>query len=165
MIMNYRAICFGLLAFFVLGSVSTRAQGRFEVSSFVGCERGGSYPISSNSNLIITNPIDRLRANQATSYGTFLDYNLTENFQAEFMWDRNNTSYSARQVIDGTYVKAYNSDIDQYQFGFQYMFRDGSHRLRPYAAASVGFTHDSNGGGKSTRTGLHYNLRRSEQHY
>ncbi len=106
--MNYRAICFGLLVFFVMGSVSTRAQGRFEVSPFVGFETSGSYPISSNSNLIITNPIDRLRANQATSYGTFLDYNLTENFQAEFMWDRNNTSYSARQVIDGTYVKAYN---------------------------------------------------------
>jgi hypothetical protein len=92
MIMNYRAICIGLLAFFILGGVSTRAQGRFEVSPFVGFETSGSYPLSSNSNVIITNPIDRLRANQATSYGTFLGYNLTENFQAEFMWDRNNTS-------------------------------------------------------------------------
>src|SRR5258708_16125611 len=161
MIMNYRAICFGLLAFFIMGSVSTHAQGRFEVSPVVGFETSGSYPISSNSNLIITNPIDRLRANQATSYGTFLDYNLTENFQAEFMWDRNNTSYSARQVIDGTYVKAYNSDIDQYQFGFQYMFRDSSHRLRPYAAASVGFTHDSNGGGKPHRTAFIYHPSRA----
>src|SRR5260370_26740612 len=151
MIMNYRAICFGLLAFFVLGSVSTRAQGRFEVSPFVGFETSGSYPISSNSNGKITNPIDRLRANEATSYGTFLGYNLTENFQTEFMWDRNNTSYSARQIIDGTYFKAYNSDIDQFQFGFQYMFLDSSHRLRPYAAASVGFTHDSNAGGNPNR--------------
>ena len=96
--MNYRAICFGLLAFFLVGSVSTRAQGRFEISPFVGFETSGSYPLTSNSNVIITNPIDRLRVNQATSYGTFLDYNLTENFQAEFLWDRNNTSYSARQV-------------------------------------------------------------------
>src|SRR5258708_9817156 len=163
--MNYRAICFGLLAFFVLGSVSTRAQGRFEVSPFVGFETSGWDPISSNPNLIITNPIDRLRANQATSYGTFLDYNLTENFQAEFMWDRNNTSYSARQVIDGTYVKAYNSDIDQYQFGFQYVFRDSSHSLRPYAAASVGFTHDSNGGGRPQRAGFSYSLGGGGKYY
>src|SRR5258708_12615675 len=142
--MNYRTICFGLLSFCLLGSVSTRAQGRFEVSPFVGFETSGSYPISSNSNLIITNPIDRLRANQATSYGTFLGYNLTENFQAEFMWDRNNTSYSARQVIDGTYVKAYNSDIDHYQFGFQYLFRNSSPGLRPYASPTVVFPHHPN---------------------
>ena len=77
--MNYRAICFGLPAFFLLGSVPARAQGRFEVSPFVGFETSGSYPLASNSNVIITNPIDRLRANQATSYGTFLGYNLTEN--------------------------------------------------------------------------------------
>jgi hypothetical protein len=70
--MNYRAICFGLLAFFVLGSVSTRAQGRFEVSPFVGFETSGSYPVSLNSNTIIANPIDKLRVNQANSYGTFL---------------------------------------------------------------------------------------------
>ena len=106
--MKYRAICFAQLAFFLLGCVSTRAQGRFEVSPFVGFETSGSYPIAPNSNVIITNPVDRLRANQATSYGTFLGYNLTENLQTEFMWDRNNTSYSARQVIDGTYIKAYN---------------------------------------------------------
>ena len=163
--MNYRGICFALLAFFLLGGVPTRAQGRFEVSPFVGFETSGSYPLTSNSNVIITNPIDRLRVNQATSYGTFLDYNLTENFQAEFLWDRNNTSYSARQVIDGTYIKAYNSDIDQYQFGFQYMFRDSSHRLRPYAAASVGFTHDSNGGGNPNRTEFSYSLGGGVKYY
>ena len=86
----------------------------------------------------------------------------------EFSWSscgRNNTSYSARQIIDGTYVKAYNSDIDQYQFGFQYMFLDSSHRFRPYAAASVGFTHDSNGGGNPNRTEIGYSLGGGAKYY
>jgi hypothetical protein len=163
MAMKYRTICIGLLAFCLLSGVSTRAQGRFEVSPFVGFETSGSYPVTTSTT--ITNPIDQLRVNQATSYGTFLDYNLTENFQAEFMWDRNNTSYSARQIIDGTYFKAYNSDIDQYQFGFQYMFLDSTHRLRPYAAASVGFTHDSNGGGNPNRTEFSYSLGGGVKYY
>ena len=137
--MNYRATGVALLALLILTGVSARAQERFEVSPFVGFETSGSYPVNLSTNTIIANPIDRLRVNQATSYGTFLGYNLTENIQAEFIWDRNNTSYSARQILDGTYFKAYNSDIDQYQFGFQYMLLDSSHRLRPFVAASMGF--------------------------
>jgi outer membrane protein W len=163
--MKYRATCVGLLALLMLAGVSTRAQERFEVSPFVGFETSGSYPVNLSTNTIIANPIDRLRVNQATSYGTFLGYNLTENIQAEFMWDRNNTSYSARQILDGTYFKAYNSDIDQYQFGFQYMFLDSSHRLRPYVAASVGFTHDSNGGGNPSRTEFSYSLGGGAKYY
>jgi len=165
MIMNYRAIYFGLLALFVLTGVSTHAQGRFEVSPFVGYETVGSYPVSLFSNGTINNPINQLRVNPATSYGTFLGYNLTENFQAEFMWDRNNTSYSGRQVSDATYFKAYNSDIDQFQFGGQYTFLDSSHRLRPYAAASVGFTHDSNSGGNSNRTEFGFSVGGGVKYY
>jgi len=156
--MNHKAIAIGLLAFFSGAVTAARAQGRFEVSPFVGFETSGSYPVNLNTNLVITDPINQLRANEALSYGTFLDYNVTENFQAEFMWDRNKTSYSARRVIDGTYFKAFNSDIDQFQFGGQYMFLDSSHRFRPYAAASIGFTHDSNSGGNPNRTEFSYSL-------
>ena len=60
------------------------------------------------------------------------------------MWDRNNTSYSAHDITTLQYFKAYDSDIDQFQFGGLYMFRGSEHKLRPYAAASLGFTHDSN---------------------
>jgi len=156
--MNYRTIAVVLLAFSAGAAASTRAQGRFEVSPFVGFETSGSYPVSLSSSTTITDPINQLRVNQAMSYGTFLDYNVTENFQAEFMWDRNNTSYSARRVIDGTYFKAFNSDVDQFQFGGQYAFLDSSHRFRPYVAASVGFTHDSNSGGNPNRTEFGFSM-------
>ena len=163
--MKHRAIWLGLLAFSLCAATSTRAQGKFEISPFAGYETSGSYPVSLSSNNPITDPINRLRVNDATSYGTFLDYNLFENFQVEFMWDRNNTSYSGRQVSTGTYMKVYDSDIDQFQFGGQYTFLDSSHRFRPYVAASAGFTHDSNSGGNSNRTEFSYSLGGGVKYY
>ena len=144
--MKLRIAWFLAVAAFLLAAVSTNAQGRFEVTPFVGYETSGSYPLdvlsSAGGPLAL---VDRLRVNDALSYGSFLGYNLSENFQLEFMWDRNNTSYSAHDITTQEYYKAYNSDIDQFQFGGLYMFRGSEHRLRPYFAASLGFTHDSNG--------------------
>lgn len=162
---SYDAISLSLLGLSLFAGVPTRAQGRFEVSPFVGYETSASYPVNPNFNGTITNPVDRLRVSDATSYGTFLDYNLTENFQAEFLWDRNNTSYSGRQISDGTYIKLYNSDVDQFQFGGAYTFRDSSRRLRPYAAMSVGFTHDSNGGGYPNRTEFAFSVGGGVKYY
>ena len=144
--MKHRIAWFLAVAAFLLAAVSTKAQGRFEVTPFVGYETSGTYPIDvlsgSGGSLAL---VDHLRVNDALSYGSFLGYNLSENFQLEFMWDRNNTSYSARDITTLQYFKAYNSDIDQFQFGGLFMFRGSEHRLRPYFAASLGFTHDSNG--------------------
>ena len=159
------AVWLGFLAVFLCGACSTLAQGKFEISPFVGYQTSGSYPVSLSSTGPILNPIDKLRVNDATSYGTFLDYNLAENFQVEFMWDRNNTDYSGRQISTGTYVKVYDSDIDQYQFGGQYTFLDSSHRFRPYLAASAGFTHDSNSGGNPNRTEFSYSLGGGVKYY
>jgi len=163
--MRYRATWLGLLVFTFLWAGSARAQGKFEVTPFAGYETSGSYPVSLNSGGSISNPINELRVNDALAYGAFLDYNLAENFQLEFMWNRNNTSYSARQVSDGTYFKAYNSNIDQFQFGGNYTFLDSTHRLRPYAAFSAGFTHDSNSGGNSDRTEFSYSLGGGVKYY
>lgn len=162
---KYLAMVPGLLAFFLASAASAPAQGKFEVTPFAGYETSGSYPVSLFSSGTIVNPIDRLRVNDATSYGTFLDYNLAENFQVEFLWDRNNTSYSARQISTGAYFKAYNSDIDQFQFGGAYTFLDSSHRWRPYFAASIGFTHDANSGGNSNRTEFAYSVGGGVKYY
>ena len=153
------------LSFFLLATASTKAQGRFEVSPFVGYETSASYPLSVFSGTVPTTPINRLRVNDALAFGTFLDYNLTENGQIEFMWNRNNTTYSARSILTNTYSKAFDSTIDQYQFGGLYMFRGSDHRLRPYFAGSVGFTHDSNGGGNSNRTEFSFSIGGGVKYY
>src|SRR6266852_556330 len=88
-----------LLLIFVLSLVAIspafgqwRDITKWEVSPFVGYETGGSYPV--NNSFII----DRLRVDGGLSFGTFIDYSLTENSQAEFMWRRNNTSFSERKL-------------------------------------------------------------------
>jgi Outer membrane protein beta-barrel domain len=128
---------------------------KWELTPFVGYETSGSYPLNSQTTGISVND---LRINGATSFGTFIDYSLTSNAQAEFMWDRNLTSYSAQSFPGTPFFKAYDSTVDQYQFGLLYMFLGSDHKLRPYAAGSLGFTHEFNSGGNPTRTDFSYSL-------
>jgi hypothetical protein len=156
MVRNYLWLLPGLVC--MLACAPARAQwyenDKFEVTPFVGYETSGNYPLNPENN----SPITGLRSNGATSFGTFIDYNLTRNFQAEFMWDRNMTSYSEQVLPNPAYVTAFNSDIDQYQFGFDYMVLGDEHKIRPYFAGSVGFTHEFNSGGTPNRTDFSYGL-------
>src|SRR5262245_17025806 len=106
-------------------SASANAQWRsakWELSTFAGYETRGSFPVFNSTT------VNRLRANGDLSFGTFIDYRLTENAQVEFMWNRNQTSYSERQAATGIYTRAFNSDIDQYQFGLLYMLRGSDNK-------------------------------------
>jgi len=142
-------VCFG-------ASSPTFAQWRdpakWEVSPFVGYETGGSYPVTNSFT------VDRLRIDSGLSFGTYVDYSLTENAQAELMWSRNNTSFSAHDVTTGTYSKAFNSGFDQFSFGFLYMLKNSERKLRPFIAAGVGFSHESNDSGVPNHTLLAFNL-------
>jgi hypothetical protein len=129
-----------------------RDVAKWEVSPFVGYETGGSYPVTNSFT------IDRLRVDSGLSFGTFVDYSLTENSQAELMWGHNNTSFSERDVATGTYSKAFNSNFDQFTFGFLYMLRNSERKLRPFIAAGIGFSHESNSGGNANQTLLAFNL-------
>jgi opacity protein-like surface antigen len=151
--------CFALAALFLFAYPSLRAQQRFEITPFAGYETSGSYPVNVFANAGgSTIPIDNLRVNDSLAYGVFLDYGLTDNFQPEFMWNHNNTSYSAHNILTNSYFNAFHSDIDQFQFGGLYMFRSSEYRLRPYFAASVGFTHDSNNNGNPDRTAFSWSI-------
>ena len=121
---------------------------KWEFTPFVGYETSGSYPLSPTSTTVFVND---LRINGATSFGTFIGYSLTSNSQFEFLWDRNLTSYSLQPTPGAPYTKAYDSTVDQYQFGALYMFLGDEHKWRPYFAGSLGFTHEFNSGGNPTR--------------
>ena len=163
--MKTRTMMFlGSLAF-LLAAFSANAQGRFEVTPFVGYETSGSYPISIFSNTGGSGPVNSLQVNDALAFGTFLGYNITENTQLEFMWDRNNTSFNARNALTGQYFKAFNSDIDQFQFGGLYMLLNTEHRLRPYVAGSLGFTHDNNFNGTPNRTEFAFSVGGGVKYY
>jgi opacity protein-like surface antigen len=163
--MKIRTIWFTAAVSFLFAAISTNAQERFEITPFVGYETSGSYPVSSSQISGVTSPFDRLQVNGSTAFGSFLDYSLTENSQLEFMWNRNNTSYSARDILTDSYASAYHSVIDQYQFGGLYMFRSSEVKLRPYLAASLGFTHEFNSNGTSDRTAFSYSLGGGVKYY
>lgn len=150
--------CFFLAGLFLLAAIPASAQQRFEVTPFVGYETSSSYPVTVGNTGNQTAPIDNLRVNSSTAFGGFFDYGLTENFQPEFMWNRNNTSYSAHDILTNSYFSAYHSRVDQFQFGGIYMFRGSEYKLRPYAAASIGFTHESNSNLTPNRTAFAFSL-------
>jgi len=155
---------FLFLPFF--GAFSTQAQQRFEVTPFAGYESSASYPVSAFSTSgggVV--PVDRLRVDNSVAYGTMLDYSFTENSQFDFMWNRNNTSYDARNILTNSYFHAYDSDIDQFQFGALYMFRNSEVKLRPYVVGGVGFTHDSNNNGTPNRTEFSWSIGGGVKYY
>jgi len=146
----------GLGWFFAAAPANAQyGPGKWEFTPFAGYETSGSYPLHFQT---IGVNVNDLRVDGATSFGTFIDYGLTRDAQVEFLWDRNQTSYSAQIRPGEPFFKAYNSDIDQYQFGLLFMFLGDDHRLRPYAAGSLGFTHEFNSGGNPTRTDFAYSL-------
>jgi len=157
--MKMRTLWFAAAASFLLAAISTHAQGRWEVTPFAGYETGGSFPVNSSSSVTTPNPIyDQLQLNGSVAYGAFVDYNLTENFQPEFMWTRNSTSYSAHNILTNNYDFAYNSAVNQFQFGALYMLRSSEVRLRPFVVASVGFTHEFNDNGNPDRTAFGWSI-------
>jgi len=145
----------------LIASAPAKAQWRdlqkWEISPFVGFETSGSYPV------INSFTIDRLRADKGATFGTFIGYSLTENSQAELMWARNSTTFSGRNADPNDpnfhrYSKVFNSDIDQFQFGFLYMLKNSEKKLRPFIAGSIGFTHEFNDSGNPNRTLLAFGL-------
>ena len=128
---------------------------KWEFTPFVGYDTSGSYPLNPTSTTVAVND---LRINGAASFGTFIGYSLTSNSQFEFLWDRNLTSYSVQQVAGAPYMKAYDSSVDQYQFGALYMFLGDEHKWRPYVAGGLGFTHEFNSGGNPTRLDFSYGI-------
>jgi hypothetical protein len=128
---------------------------KWEITPFAGYETSGSYSVTPDINGF---GATSLRINSALSYGGFVDYSLTRNFQAEFMYDRNDTSYSDRVFPNPSYTRAFSTHVNQFQFGGDYMLLGPSHRLRPYLAGSIGFTYEDNGLGVPNRTDFAFSV-------
>jgi len=154
--MQFRSALLLAILFSLTSSVPAIAQWRdfskWEITPFVGFETRGSYPVTNSFT------VDRLRLDSSASFGAYIDHSLTENAQLEFMWSRNNTSFSAHDLTTNSYSKAFNSDIDQFEIGFLYMLRNSERKLRPFIDAGVGFTHEFNDGGNPNHTLLAFGL-------
>jgi hypothetical protein len=148
------SICLAVSAPAMAQYGSSRLE-KWEFTPFVGYQTSGSYPLNPTSTTVTVND---LRINGATSFGTFIGYSITSNAQVEFLWNRNLTSYSVQQTPGAPYMKAYDSSVDQYQFGALYSFLGEDRKWRPYFAGSLGFTHEFNSGGNPTRLDFSYGI-------
>src|SRR5215467_3378847 len=157
--MKIRVLLVVCVASLVLAANVQAQEHKFELTPFAGYETSGSYPIQTSFT------VDRLRANGNVSFGTFLDYSLNSYFEPEFLWVHNPTSFSQRDAATGIYSKAFNSQIDQFQFGGNFMFRSPEAKLRPYFGAGLGFTRDDNSGGTRNRTAFAYSLGGGAKYY
>lgn len=136
-----------LLVLLYLGAPRTPANAQtVEITPFAGYETSGSYPLENPTS------VKKLRANGGNAFGTFFDYAVTKNIQAEFLWARNPTTYSQQNTDTGQYTQAFRTRIDQYQFGARYLLRDNTNMWRPYLAGSLGLTRDSSEDGDPART-------------
>ncbi|MHB8527618.1 MAG: porin family protein, partial [Candidatus Acidiferrales bacterium] len=79
----------------------------------------------------------------SVDYGVTFDYGFWDTFQAEFTWERQPTALSAHDVSTqpATITRLSNINLDTYQFGILYDFRDTEAKVRPFFGAGVGFTH------------------------
>ena len=125
---------------------------RWEVTPFAGYETSGSFPVSNSAN------VDSIRVDSGVSFGTFVDYNFSDSFQWEGMWNHNLSSYNEHNAASGEYTQVYDSHIDQFSFGAAYSFRSPEQKIRPFVAAGVGFTRDSNSGGNPNDTEFSYSV-------
>lgn len=123
-----------ILIFLLAGGVST-VHAQVEVTPFFGTRFGGKIDFSQTSNTV-----DYVKIKSSENYGATFGYGFWGAFQAEFMWNRQPTSYTAHNT-DGTSTFLTNANLDMYQFSMLYPFRDPESKLRPFFVAGLGFTH------------------------
>jgi len=72
-------------------------------------------------------------------YGIMGNVTFWQNFQGEFMWNRQPTSLSSHNPNDNTYSFVSNMNFDMYQFDVLYQFLSPGRKLRPFVVGGLGF--------------------------
>ncbi|MHB8755632.1 MAG: outer membrane beta-barrel protein, partial [Candidatus Acidiferrales bacterium] len=119
------------------GAPAALAQSHnIEITPFGGGKFGGKIGINAGT-------VDNLLIKSSVDYGVTFDYGFWDTFQAEFTWERQPTALSAHDVSTQppTVTRLSNINLDTYQFGILYDFRDTEAKVRPFFGAGVGFTH------------------------
>jgi opacity protein-like surface antigen len=155
--MALRRILFLVVIFSTLGVSTARAQHEFEITPFGGSRFGGVIDLA-NSTAFSGGDVDYLTIKSSVSYGIMGDYTIWPGFQAEFMYNHQPTEIGQHIVATDTKTDLTSADVDMYQWGFNYTFRDPEKRIRPYVVGGLGFTHFNAGGDLPFSNRFSYNL-------
>lgn len=118
-------------------SAIASAQSKYEIAPFFGAKYGGR--------ILFNNPFVNFDSIKSSGdYGVLFDYSLWDNFQTEFMWNRQPTTLISHNT-NGTTSTVGNTNIDIYHFGILYEFRSTEARIKPFLGGGLGWTHIGNG--------------------
>lgn len=148
------------LLFSTLGVSSAFAQHEFEVTPFGGARFGGVIDFT-NSIQTPNNPnVDRYTIKSSWNYGIMADYTLFTGFplQVEFMYNHQPTDFDQHIFQTNTREFLTSADVDQYEWGVNYTFRDPEKKIRPYVVAGLGLVHFNSGGNLPFSNRFGYNL-------
>jgi len=132
---RWRFLCAGLVL--ACTAFAAQAQREFEITPFAGTRFGGNIDLTQQGNP----NVDYLNIKSSVNYGIMGDVTFWQNFQGEFMWNRQPTSLSAHNPNDNTYSFVSNMNLDMYQFDVLYQFLPAESKLRPFVVAGLGFSH------------------------
>jgi opacity protein-like surface antigen len=134
--MNFRKAVF-LLILFTCGALRAHAQREYEVTLFFGSRIGGNIDVSQQGDP----NVDSLKIKSSENYGILGGVSFWNNFQAEFMWNRQPTSLSTHNPNDNTYAFLSNMNMDMYQADILYHFKGPDSKFRPFVVGGLGLSH------------------------
>ena len=159
--MAWRKMTLILFLFSTLGVSSAFAQHEFEITPFGGARFGGVIDFT-NSIQTPTNPnVDYYTIKSSVNYGVMGDYapfSGFESFKVEFMYNHQPTDLDQHIIQTNTKEFLTSADVDQYEWGFNYTFRDPEKKIRPYVVGGLGFIHFNSGGNLPFSNRFGYNL-------
>ncbi len=126
-----------LVSFSILGAPNTYAHREFEVSPFIGARYGSTIDLRQQGNP----NADFLKIKSSENYGALTDVTIWRNLQGEFIWNRQPTSLTIHNPIDGTYTFLSKMKLDSYLFGVTYQLREPDKKVQPFAGLLFGFSH------------------------
>lgn len=139
--MAWRKLALLVVVSSVVGIPCAQAQRAFEITSFGGSRFAGQIDESTAINPTLS--YDYVGIKSSVDYGVMGDVTIWPNVQAEILFNRQPTQLSGICLACGTSTDLTNANIDMYQFGLLYQFRDHEAKLRPYIVGGLGLTHFS----------------------
>jgi len=127
------AFCFFLLC----AATAVQAQRQYEITPFAGARFGGNIDLSQQGNP----DVDFLKIKNSVNYGVMAGVTFWQDFEGEFMWNRQPTSLTSHNPTSDTYSYVSSLNFDMYQFDVLYSFLSRERKLRPFVVAGLGFSH------------------------
>jgi len=126
-----------LSSFLVCTASGIDAQREYEVTPFFGTRFGGNIDLSQQGNP----DVDFLKIKNSENFGAMVGVTFWQNFEGEFMWNRQPTSLSSHNPNDGAYSFLSNMNLDMYQFDILYEFNSPESKFGPFVVGGLGFSH------------------------